>query len=129
MPRLRNAALFVCLFATCLLTADNPFVGTWKVNADKSKLAGAEPLQNVTVKYEMDGDSLKATVDGTNAQGQAVNFTYEAWTANLAPRPARPTLTRLLCSASAHTACARQPRKATRSPTQIAGSRPRMARC
>lgn len=77
MHRYRNAALIVCVFATTLMAADSPFVGTWKLNADKSKLTGADALQNVTVRYEMDGESLKATVEGTDAKGQPVNFSYE----------------------------------------------------
>jgi hypothetical protein len=78
MHRFRNAALTVCVFAVTLLAAENPLVGTWKLSAEKSKLAGSDALQNVTVRYEMDGESLKASVEGTNAQGQPVNFTYEA---------------------------------------------------
>lgn len=78
LKRFRNAALAVCIFAVTLLAADSPFVGTWKMNAEKSKVTGADAMQNVTVRYEMDGDTLKASVDGTNAQGQPVSFTYEA---------------------------------------------------
>jgi hypothetical protein len=69
-------ALSVCAIAA--LAAENPFVGTWKMNADKSKLTGADAIQNVTVKYEMDGGQMKASVEGTNAQGQPVSFTYQA---------------------------------------------------
>lgn len=32
------------------MAAENPFVGTWTQNMDKSKLSGAEALSNVTVK-------------------------------------------------------------------------------
>ena len=78
IPRFRNAALAVCILAVTAMAADNPFLGTWKLNADKSKISGADALQNVTVQYEMDGESMKASVQGTDAQGQAVNFTYEA---------------------------------------------------
>lgn len=74
----RNAALAVCIFAVAALAAESPFVGTWKMNADKSKISGADALQNVTVQYEMDGESMKASVQGTTTQGQAANFTYEA---------------------------------------------------
>lgn len=78
IQRFRNAALAVCILAVAALAAENPFLGTWKINADKSKISGADALQNVTVQYEMDGESMKATVQATDAQGQAVNFTYEA---------------------------------------------------
>jgi hypothetical protein len=77
LKHLRNAALAICIFGLALMAAENPFVGTWKENMDKSKLSGAEGLANVTVTYEMDGDTFKASVEGTDPQGQAASFTYE----------------------------------------------------
>lgn len=77
LKHLCNAALSICIFSLALMAAENPFVGTWKENMDKSKLSGAEGLTNVTVKYEMDGDSFKASVDGKDPQGQPASFTYE----------------------------------------------------
>jgi hypothetical protein len=77
LKHLRNAALTVCIFSLALMAAENPFVGTWKENMEKSKLSGAEGLTNVTVKYEMDGDTFKASVDGKDPQGQPASFTYE----------------------------------------------------
>ena len=76
--QLRNVALAVFVFSVGLLAAESPFAGTWKMNADKSKLAGADALQNVTAQYEVTGGTLKATVQGTSTQGQPVNFNYEA---------------------------------------------------
>jgi len=77
LKHLRNAALAICIFGLTLMAAENPFVGTWKENMDKSKLSGAEGVANVTVKYEMDGDTFKASVEGTDPQGQPASFTYE----------------------------------------------------
>ncbi len=77
IKQFRNAALAVFVFSIALVGAESPFAGTWKMNADKSKLAGADAVQNVTAQYEVTGDTLKATVQGTSMQGQAVNFTYE----------------------------------------------------
>jgi len=78
IKQVRNAALAVFVFSIALLAAESPFAGTWKMNADKSKLAGADAVQNVTVQYEVTDDTLKATVQGASMQGQPVNFTYEA---------------------------------------------------
>ena len=78
IQQLRNVALALCVFAGAALAADSPFLGTWKMNAEKSRVTGADALQNVTVKYEMDGDRLKASVDATDMKGQSVSFSYEA---------------------------------------------------
>jgi hypothetical protein len=51
-------------------------VGTWKLNEAKSKLAAGVP-KNHTVVYEAAGDSMKVTVDGTNADGSA---SHNEWT-------------------------------------------------
>lgn len=77
LKHLRNAALTICIFSLALMAAENPFAGTWKENMDKSKLSGAEGITNVTVKYETDGDTFKASVEGKDPQGQPASFTYE----------------------------------------------------
>jgi len=52
--------------------ADNPMMGTWKLNDAKSKFeAGA--TKNHTVVYAPQGDSMKITVDGTTKDGKAVH--------------------------------------------------------
>jgi hypothetical protein len=77
LKHLCTAALTICIFSLALVAAENPFVGTWKENMHKSKLSGPEGLTKVTVKYEVDGDTLKASVEGTDAQGKPASFTYE----------------------------------------------------
>ncbi|MGA9545160.1 MAG: hypothetical protein WBQ85_16410 [Candidatus Sulfotelmatobacter sp.] len=65
--------LFVGL-AMC--SAQNPMLGTWKLNEAKSKIpAGAG--KNLTVTYEAAGDSMKATIDGIDGQGKP---THTEWT-------------------------------------------------
>jgi hypothetical protein len=54
---------------------DNPQMGTWKLNKDKSKLAGN--ARNDTVVYEAAGDQIKVTVDGVDQNGAAV---HHEWT-------------------------------------------------
>ena len=54
---------------------DNPQMGTWKLNKDKSKLAGN--ARNDTVVYEAAGDQIKVTVDGVDENGGAV---HNEWT-------------------------------------------------
>jgi len=67
------AALF--LGATVCL-ADDPHMGTWKLNEAKSKF-GPGATKNHTVVYEAAGDSVKVTVDGVDADGNAI---HSEWT-------------------------------------------------
>ncbi|MEP6920341.1 MAG: hypothetical protein ABI967_04385 [bacterium] len=65
------------LFASATVcSAQNPHMGTWKLNEAKSKFhAGA--AKNTTVVYEAAGDDVKVIVDGVDAAGGA---THNEWT-------------------------------------------------
>ena len=63
------AGVVVCL-------ADNPNMGTWKLNEAKSKFSPGS-AKNHTVVYEAAGDSVKVTVDGIDANGKP---THNEWT-------------------------------------------------
>lgn len=67
--------LVVCLVAAVVCFA-SPMMGTWKLNEAKSKFAPGAP-KNHTVVYEAAGDSVKVTVDGTDADGKAL---HNEWT-------------------------------------------------
>jgi hypothetical protein len=56
--------------------ADDPMMGTWKLNEAKSKIAPGAP-KNHTVVYAAAGDQVKITVDGTDAQGKTI---HSEWT-------------------------------------------------
>ena len=75
---LGSVALVVSVFVTTARAADSN-VGTWKVNLAKSTYDPGPPPKgpNVT-KIEADGDGIKVTADGVNAQGQATHVTYSA---------------------------------------------------
>jgi hypothetical protein len=69
-------AVAVFLAGVVVAVADDPNMGTWKLNEAKSKFAkGAQ--KNHTVVYEMSGEMIKVTVDGTTADG---NATHNEWT-------------------------------------------------
>ena len=68
--------LAVCVFAVAASFAANPNMGTWKLNEAKSKLP-ATAVKNNTVVYEAAGDSIKVTVNGTDAEGKP---THNEWT-------------------------------------------------
>src|SRR5437016_13943585 len=63
------AGVVVCL-------ADNPNMGTWKLNEAKSKFSPGA-AKNQTVVYEPAGDNVKVTVDGMDSAGQRL---HNEWT-------------------------------------------------
>lgn len=62
--------------ASACFAADDPHMGTWKLNEAKSKI-GAGAVKNTTVVYEAAGDSVKVTVDGVDADGKP---SHNEWT-------------------------------------------------
>src|SRR5881227_1584688 len=69
--------LALCFFggAACF-AADDPQLGTWKLNEGKSKLTPGEG-KNTTVVYEAAGDQVKVTIDGTDKDGKP---SHNEWT-------------------------------------------------
>ena len=77
--KLRTIGLTValCFFAgAACFAADDPHMGTWKLNEGKSKLTPGEG-KNTTVAYEAAGDQVKVTIDGTDKDGKP---THNEWT-------------------------------------------------
>jgi len=74
----RNLILTValCFTGAALCFADNPNMGTWKLNEAKSKIPAGAP-KNTTVVYEAAGDSVKVTTDGTGRDGKP---SHTEWT-------------------------------------------------
>jgi hypothetical protein len=67
----------LCLAAGAFcFAADDPVMGTWKLNEAKSKIAPGAP-KNSTVVYATAGDQIKVTVDGTDADGKPA---HSEWT-------------------------------------------------
>ena len=66
----------VCLAAVAVCRATDLSTGTWKLNEAKSHL-GPGITKNSTVTYEPAGDSVRITLDGTDAAG---NPTHIVWT-------------------------------------------------
>src|ERR1700722_16204819 len=71
---LTTAALFAVTVAC--FAANDPNMGTWKLNEGKSKLV-AGTTKNNTVVYEAAGDSVKVTIDGVDGSGKP---THNEWT-------------------------------------------------
>ena len=68
--------LLVCIVGAAVCFADDPQIGTWKLNEAKSKIAAGSP-KLTTVVYEAAGDSVKVTVDGTDGTGKPA---HSEWT-------------------------------------------------
>lgn len=69
-------ALTLLFTSAVVCLADNPQMGTWKLNEAKSKL-GPGTGKNHTVVYVAAGDAVKITVDGVDAEGKP---THNEWT-------------------------------------------------
>src|SRR5207302_9764233 len=69
-------ALSVAAAAVCF--ANNPTLGTWKLNESKSTF-GDGAGKTTLVVWEKAGDQQKCTVDGTDADGKK---THSVWTGN-----------------------------------------------
>jgi hypothetical protein len=69
------ALLILAAAASLCFAADEPFMGTWKLNESKSKIPEGAP-KNSTVVYAQSGNEVTITVDGTDA-GKAV---HHVWT-------------------------------------------------
>ena len=69
-------ALALCFVGAAVCFAADAFIGTWKLNEAKSKIGTGSP-KLTTVVYEAAGDSVKVTVEGTDAEGKA---THSEWT-------------------------------------------------
>jgi hypothetical protein len=75
--------LVVCSFAVALCAAENPSIGTWKLNEGKSKIP-AGVAKNTTVVYSAAGDMTKVTTDGVDGAGKP---THSEWTGKFDGKP------------------------------------------
>jgi len=69
-------SVVVCFIVVAVCFAQNPFMGTWKLNEAKSKLAPGAPKNNKVV-YETEGIDFKVATDGIDGAG---NSTHSEWT-------------------------------------------------
>lgn len=75
IKRLLSIATLVGLAcATALAQAPDPLLGTWKLNAAKSKA----PYTSGTTVFEGAGDTLKGTVDLVGTDGTKFHWTFSA---------------------------------------------------
>ena len=62
-----------------LRAADDPRIGTWKINFEKSRFNPGPPPKSMTVRFEPYGDNgVKVTIDTVEANGEATKHQYAA---------------------------------------------------
>jgi len=64
--------LAMSLTGLALCFAENPNIGTWKLNETKSKF-GPGSAKNSTVVFQAVGDEIKITTDGVDSQGKPIH--------------------------------------------------------
>jgi len=65
----------VLLFASALF-AESPMVGTWKLDAAKSKFSRGDLPKGVTLVIEQKGEDLLVSASGTNGDGSPLSIKY-----------------------------------------------------
>lgn len=68
--------LAFCFLAGAACFAADPQMGAWKLNEAKSKITRGTP-KNKVVTYQVVGNQVKVTVDGTDAMGKPA---HNEWT-------------------------------------------------
>lgn len=63
----------VLVLATAVFAVDN-FIGSWKVNLDKSTYSPGLPPRRMTSTIQIEGDSVNFMFDGYDAQGKSLLF-------------------------------------------------------
>jgi hypothetical protein len=76
-------ATLLCLLALTVGFAQNPNLGTWKLDEAKSQIP-AGVGKNTTVVYEAAGDMTKVTTDGLDATGKPA---HTEWTGKFDAKP------------------------------------------
>src|SRR3990172_6705808 len=75
--KLRIAVLSLVVFSVAVWAADDPLIGTWKLNLAKSKFSGSSPSRSDTMKYEPYGaGGIKVTRTILTAKGETHHEDY-----------------------------------------------------
>ena len=80
----------ITLASASAASADDKWIGKWKLNVEKSKFSPAPGPQSQTVTFEAAGKAIKLTSDSVSADGKAMHTEYTSsfdgkdvpWTGN-----------------------------------------------
>jgi hypothetical protein len=82
LQRLAAPYLAVISIMACPLVAqknqDNPIIGTWKMNVEKSKYSTGSPPKSATLTVEAQGKAEKTTYTEIGPDGSETTYTYTA---------------------------------------------------
>src|SRR5882757_3739301 len=76
---MKRLALLLALCLTLpitLLAADNPALGAWKLNLEKSKFPAGMAPKSLTRTITADGDNVKYAFEGQAADGSALAYSF-----------------------------------------------------
>ena len=77
--RIATLLLIVFVISVGLRAADDPRIGTWKINFEKSRFNPGPPPKSMTVRFEPYGnDGVKVTIDTVEANGEVTKHQYAA---------------------------------------------------
>ena len=65
-----SVVLLTLALALPVYAEDNPFIGTWKLNLEKSKFDPGPAVMSRVVRIEAAGDAVKFSVDQVDADGK-----------------------------------------------------------
>jgi len=68
----------VMVFSSSVLLAADNWVGTWKLNVEKSTYSPGPAPKSLTLKYEASQGVIKLTSDGVTADGKPTHGTYSS---------------------------------------------------
>ena len=69
-------AVLLALTVSVISAADNPVLGKWKLNVEKSKYVPGPGPKSLTRTVEADGDKTKFRYEGVAANGSAISYTF-----------------------------------------------------
>ncbi len=72
MQILKTMAM-TCALAAALLGAENPFLGTWTLNVEKSTFAPGKELKSFKVIFKSEGHQIRRIAEGIDGQGKPMN--------------------------------------------------------
>jgi hypothetical protein len=71
-----GSLILTAVAASSVRAQDNPYLGTWKLNAAKSKSEGMPLPKSMTRTVTADGDKVKYSYEGVMADGTAVAYSF-----------------------------------------------------
>src|SRR5450432_1257199 len=71
-----SLALVCFALPAALLAADNPALGTWKLNLEKSKFPAGMAPKVLTRTLTADGDNVKYAFEGQASDGSDINYSF-----------------------------------------------------